>query len=211
MMSKKRIVVSIALNSLLLMALIRGLINLLYVEVEDYVGYLMTKATFAECVAPALLTIVVFIYLIALFHELISGNKSSGFINVLRLIVSVGEITILLINFCIVVPYKGEFNFNDNNVYLYLAIPVLTFLSFIPTKREYSSFGLLYGNLCVILYLGSIIALVMMYIIKAPYNFLDVYKQEYYKTIINVVIILAASSLSTGILMLMAKPRMGKN
>ena len=73
-MSKKRIVVGIALNSILLMILIRGLINILLVEVEDYLGYILSEITFAQVVAPMLLAIVVFIYLIALFHELISGR-----------------------------------------------------------------------------------------------------------------------------------------
>ena len=87
----------------------------------------------------------------------------------------------------------------------------MTFISFFPTKYEYSSFGLLYGLIGVILYLGAIIALSMMYVINVPYRFLDVYTQEYYKIIINVVIIVAAGSLSTGLLMLIAKPRYKKS
>ena len=210
-MSKKRIVVGIALNFILLMILIRGLINILLVEVEDYLGYILSEITFAQVVAPMLLAIVVFIYLIALFHELISGRETPKFINALRLIVAVGELAIFLINFCIVVPYAGEFSLANNNAYLLLAIPVMTFISFFPTKYEYSSFGLLYGLIGVILYLGAIIALSMMYVINVPYRFLDVYTQEYYKIIINVVIIVAAGSLSTGLLMLIAKPRYKKS
>lgn len=214
MMSKKRITVEIVLNSLLLMTIIRGLINSyvnLNIDIPSYFSMVLTNITYAELLCPVLLFFVVLIYLIALFHELISSHESPKFINALRLIVGVSEITIMLINFCIVVPYAGEFKFENNNFYVFLAIPLMTLLSFIPTRRDYSSFGLLYGNTGVVLYFATIIILSVAHIITVPYKFIDVYTQEYYKIIINIVIILAASSLTTSLLMLITRPREGKN
>ena len=210
-MSKKRIVVGIVLNSILLMVLIRGLIRILYVNVDDYLAHILSEIRFAQIICPAVLIIVVFIYLIALFHELISGRETPKFINALRLIASVGELAIMLIHFCIVVPYAQEFVLRGTDLYLFLAIPLMTLISFFPTRREYSSFGLLYGLLGVVLYIAVIITLSMMYVINPPYKFFNVYTQEYYKIIINIVIILAAASLSNGLLMLICRPRVKKS
>ena len=214
MMSKKRITVEIVLNALLLMTIIKGLINsyvALDLELSKYWELVFSNITYAELLCPILLMVVVIIYIMALFHELISDHESARFINALRLIVGVSEITIMLIHFCIVVPYAGEFSFANNSLYMFLAIPLMTFITFIPTRREYSSFGLLYGNIGIILYFGAIIALYSMHIINAPYKFIDIYSQEYYKIIINIVIILAASSLTTGLLMLITRPRGKRN
>jgi len=219
-MSKKRIVVSIALNSLLLLVLMRATVNLLVISAIDSADYwnkFFDMIIRAENIIPMILSIITLFYIISLFHSLISKNDTARWINVLRLIFSASQIVIALIALCVISPYNGEFRFLNPtygkeyslDYYLFIAIPLLTLISFIPTRNEYSAFGLLYGNIVVVLYLAIIIILYVTNIIALPvdYKFMDVLVQGYYKPIINMVIIIAGTTMVSGILMLMSRPR----
>ena len=210
MMSKKRIAVCIALNSLLLIVLIRAIVNIVVhmeLELPDYFNYLFNSLKLAEILCPMLLCILTFVYIIALFHSHASGNKIPRFIDAARLVLFSTQIAIMLIELCILCPYRGEFSIAGNNIYLFYAIPLMTIIAFIPTRSEYSVFGLLYSNILTVLYIGTIIVLSVLNVSENPYKFLNVMTQDVYKSIINIVIILAATTMTAGILMLLARPR----
>ncbi len=208
--SKKRIAVSIAFNSLLLIVLIRAIVNIVVninLEPALYFEYLFGVIKLAEIICPMLLAILTFVYIIALFHSYASGNKVPRFIDATRLILVSTQIAIMLVELCILCPYRGAFDISGYNIYIFYAIPLMTIIAFLPTRSEYSVFGLLYANILAVLYLATIIVLSAFNIIENPYKFLNVMTQDIYKSIINIVIILAATTMTAGIFMLIARPR----
>ncbi len=200
-MSRKRIVVGIILNFILFLALTRFVCIGLYGN-----GVAITKEIQqAELVMPLVLWCVVVMYLIALFHALVTKKEVCKFVDAMRLITIASELTICAVRLGLVMPYRKTFDITGVDIYTFIVIPLLGFISFLATKKNYSPLGLLYANLGVVAYVGTIVTLVVLNKINPPYNFIDVMNQKVYKSVINGVIILAINTVIAGIIMLITR------
>lgn len=200
-MSKKRLVVGIILNFILFLVILRGLrLTLTMKNLVDSLRY-------AEIICPIILIFVVIIYLLALFHALISGNKTWKLIEGIRLIFISAEIVIGIIELAILMPYRGRFDLEGIAIYKFIAIPLMSLITVFATKRKYSLFALLYGILGSAGYLGTIITLMYLDKVESPYKFIDFINQETYKMVINVIVILGINSIVCGIIMLLTKTK----
>ncbi|MBR6072480.1 MAG: hypothetical protein IKP77_06610 [Acholeplasmatales bacterium] len=200
-MSKKRLFVSIILNFILFMVIIRGL--LLKLRFSNFVDSLK----YAEILCPIFLAIVVVLYILSLIHSFISGNETCKLIEGLRLIFISSEIVIMIIKVAILVPYRGVFDISGSGIYYYIVIPLLSFISMIATKRRYGTFALLYGAFATFVYLCIISLLIGFKFIESPYKFMDILNQRLYKSIINFVIILGINVIVNGIIMCATKTK----
>ena len=117
----------------------------------------------------------------------------------MRLITIASELTICAVRLGLVMPYRKTFDITGVDIYTFIVIPLLGFISFLATKKNYSPLGLLYANL------GTIVTLVVLNKINPPYNFIDVMNQKVYKSVINGVIILAINTVIAGIIMLITR------
>ena len=203
-MSKKRVLVLFVLNSLLLITTIFAMTNLYFNDGgllrEDAVGLL----AYAEFVCPLLIMVVTFIYLFALVHAYNYKGRVPRFIEVLRIIVTTAELLIALVEFSLMIPYRGSFDLIGMDYYTFVLIPILSLIAFIPTKKKYSAFGLLYALIPLAIYSTAVISLAAFGAIELPYSFLDVLNQQTYKSIINFAVLVAGNTMIVSLLILMS-------
>lgn len=200
-MSKKRIIVAIVLNFILFLALTRFIIIRIYGNSTQ----ILDEIVYADVVVSILLWVIEVIYLLALFHSLIANKKIANIIDALRLIFISAILTIMVVRLCLVLPYSKTYDIYGVDIYSYMALPVLSLISILVIKKKYSAFGLLYANIGVIGYIGAILALIALGKIEAPYKFLDIMNQQVYKSVINIVIIIAINTVIAGLIMLLTR------
>ena len=200
-MSKKRILVSIVFNFILFMAIIRGLLlRLNYSNIIDNLRY-------AEFVCPIILAFIVVLYILSLVHSFNSNSMTCKFIEGIRLIFVSFEVVIMIVEILILMPYRGSFDISGSGIYLYIVIPILSLVSILVTKRNYSIFALAYGIIGSLMYLSIISSLVGLRKIDCPYRFMDVYYQRAYKSVINYVVVLGINEIVVGIITTVTKTK----
>jgi len=203
-MSKKRVVVLFVLNSLLLVTTMFAMTNLFFEENGLITEGANSLLTYAQYVCPLLIMVVTFIYLFALVHAYNYKGRVPRFIEVLRIIVITAQLLIALVEFSLMIPYRGSFDLYGIDYYTFVLIPILSLIAFIPTKKKYSAFGLLYALIPLAVYSTVVISLAAYGVIEMPYNFLDVLNQQLYKSIINFAVLVAGNTMIVSLLILMS-------
>ena len=200
-MSKRRALLGIILDLVLLVTIIWTIIRT--IDNEAVFEYLKL----GQYIAPMILGIVVLLHILSLIHSFNSGKGVNSFVSSLMLIAGSAEIVVMLIKVLIVIPYRHSFDIDGLDYSIFIMIPVLTFVSFLPSNHKYSPWGLLYSNIGMVGYFGTVITLSKLNIIESPYRFINVDLQKIYKLIINIAILIAANTFVSGILMLISKPK----
>ncbi len=203
-MTKRRAVLGIVLDLILLF-------TILWVVIRNYdfstTNSIIDYVKLGEYLCPMVLGVVTFLHILALLHSLNSGKKANSFISALMLIAVSTEMVIMIIRLALVMPYRHSFDIYGIDYELFIVIPVLAFISFLPSNHKYSAWGLLYSNLGLIGYFGTIITLNKLNIIESPYKFTSIDDQKIYKLIINMATVVAMNTFVSGVLMLISRPK----